>query len=140
VVESPRKGGSMITAHLAKSYERTLCAVPGRTSDLNSAGCLDVLAKPDYAHLVRHAADLFRHMGWDDFVPQTRKQVVPELNLAQQDVLRALRQRGRATADHLSVDTHRPVSEVMGILLGLEIAEVLYRVEGGWFVPKTARN
>ncbi|MFZ9673482.1 MAG: hypothetical protein ACO306_04750 [Flavobacteriaceae bacterium] len=28
----------------------------------------------------------------------------------------------------------------MGILLGLEIAGVLYRVEGGWFVPKTARN
>ncbi|MFM1888346.1 MAG: DNA-protecting protein DprA [Bacteroidota bacterium] len=140
VVESPRKGGSMITAHLAKSYERTLCAVPGRTNDLNSAGCLDVLAKPDYAHLVRHAADLFCHMGWDDFVPQTRKQLVPALNLAQQDVLRALRQRGRATADHLSVDTRRPVGEVMGILLGLEIAGVLYRVEGGWFVPKTARN
>ena len=140
VVESPRKGGSMISAHLAKSYERTLCAVPGRISDPISAGCLDVLARPDYAHVVRHAADLFRHMGWDDFVPQTRQWVVPELNLAQQDVLRALRLRGRATADHLSQDTQRPVSEVLGLLLGLEIAGVLYRLEGGWYAPKTGGN
>ena len=114
--------------------------MPGRISDPISAGCLDVLARPDYAHVVRHAADLFRHMGWDDFVPQTRQWVVPELNLAQQDVLRALRLRGRATADHLSQDTQRPVSEVLGLLLGLEIAGVLYRLEGGWYAPKTEGN
>ena len=39
VVESGRKGGSLITATLAEGYHRDCFAVPGRATDEHSAGC-----------------------------------------------------------------------------------------------------
>ena len=39
VVESKRKGGSLITAHTAFSYGRDIWALPGRVDDIRSAGC-----------------------------------------------------------------------------------------------------
>lgn len=39
VVESKRKGGSLITAHTAFSYSRDVWALPGRIDDVRSEGC-----------------------------------------------------------------------------------------------------
>lgn len=39
VVESKRKGGSLITAHHAFGYGRDVWALPGRVDDIRSAGC-----------------------------------------------------------------------------------------------------
>lgn len=39
LVESKSKGGGMITARLAASYDRTVLALPGRIDDRRSAGC-----------------------------------------------------------------------------------------------------
>ncbi len=39
VVESAAKGGALITARLARSYEREVFAYPGRVSDQYSEGC-----------------------------------------------------------------------------------------------------
>ncbi len=39
VVESKKKGGSLITAHTAFSYGRDVWALPGRVDDIRSAGC-----------------------------------------------------------------------------------------------------
>lgn len=45
VVESRVKGGSMITAEYACSYNRDIFAVPGRLTDTNSFGCNYLIAK-----------------------------------------------------------------------------------------------
>ena len=39
VVESKRRGGSLITAHTAFSYSRDVWALPGRIDDVRSEGC-----------------------------------------------------------------------------------------------------
>ena len=39
VIESKRKGGSLITAHTAFSYSREVWALPGRIDDVRSEGC-----------------------------------------------------------------------------------------------------
>ena len=39
VVESKRRGGSLITAHTAFSYSREVWALPGRIDDIRSEGC-----------------------------------------------------------------------------------------------------
>lgn len=39
VIESKEKGGAMITANLANSYNRDVYALPGRIDDLRSQGC-----------------------------------------------------------------------------------------------------
>ena len=44
VVQSPKKGGSMVTATQAFSYGRDLYAVPGRTDDSLNSGCNYLIA------------------------------------------------------------------------------------------------
>lgn len=44
VVESKRKGGSLVTARTAYGYGRDVYAVPGRLDDVRSRGCLELIA------------------------------------------------------------------------------------------------
>jgi len=64
VIESAEKGGSLVTAHIANSYHRDVFAVPGRTSDLQSVGCNNLI-KQQRAHLLTSAADLLYILGWN---------------------------------------------------------------------------
>ena len=64
VVETARKGGSMITAELAWQYDRVLMALPGRSGDEKSAGC-NFLIKTNKAEMIENADDLIRALGWD---------------------------------------------------------------------------
>ena len=63
VVESPLKGGSLVTAALADSYNRTVMALPGRPADGRSAGC-NALIRRNVAQLVCTADDIIDSMGW----------------------------------------------------------------------------
>ena len=64
VIETARKGGSMITAELAWEYDRTLMALPGRNIDNNSAGC-NYLIKTNRAEMIENTEDLLQTMRWD---------------------------------------------------------------------------
>jgi len=63
VVESPARGGSLITAEIAHSYNRDVLAFPGKTTDDKSAGC-NALIKKQKAQLIESASDLAWCMGW----------------------------------------------------------------------------
>lgn len=65
VIETGEKGGSMITTELANGYNREVFALPGRTTDLKSAGC-NRLIKSNKAQLVCNAADILRAMNWTE--------------------------------------------------------------------------
>src|SRR5690606_9291940 len=69
VVESGNKGGSLITADIANSYDREVMAFPGRPSDTYSIGC-NRLIQQNRAHLVTSAQDVLRLMEW---LPEDRK-------------------------------------------------------------------
>lgn len=45
VIESKVKGGAMITARMANSYNREVFAVPARLNDRYSGGCLELIKK-----------------------------------------------------------------------------------------------
>lgn len=57
VVESAEKGGSLVTADIANSYDRDVFAVPGRAQDKFSSGCNNLI-KQQKAHMITSAADL----------------------------------------------------------------------------------
>ena len=61
VVESAEKGGAMVTARIASDYDRDVFALPGRTSDIYSAGC-NSLIRRNVASLVGSADDLIDAM------------------------------------------------------------------------------
>lgn len=45
VTESKMKGGGMVTARLAKSFGKSVYAVPGRINDISSYGCNQLIAE-----------------------------------------------------------------------------------------------
>lgn len=57
VIEEAQKGGALITAEIANTYNRDVCAFPGAIDQEYSAGC-NYLIKTHRAHLSPHAADL----------------------------------------------------------------------------------
>lgn len=63
VVESKRKGGSLITARMSVDYDRDLFAFPGRPGTIQSAGC-NALIKNNEAALIENADDLIAAMRW----------------------------------------------------------------------------
>lgn len=64
VVESPETGGSLSTAAFADGYNRTVMALPGRTTDLNSRGC-NLLIRNRKAQAILSGEDIAREAMWD---------------------------------------------------------------------------
>ena len=63
VVESPSRGGSLITARFANDYFKKVFAIPGRTNDAMSEGC-NILIKNKLADLVENGVDIAQAMKW----------------------------------------------------------------------------
>ena len=59
VIETEIKGGSMITAELANSYNKDVFAFPGKVTDSKSTGC-NYLIKNNKAMLLTDAAELIQ--------------------------------------------------------------------------------
>lgn len=64
IVESPRKGGSLITADMADGYHRTVMAVPGRIDDSFSEGA-NHLIRSLKACMVCSGKDVLDALGWE---------------------------------------------------------------------------
>jgi DNA processing protein len=76
VVETKTKGGSMITAEIANSYDRDVFAVPGNINSSQSEGC-NYLIKTHRAILLDNTQELIETLGWSD--SSTRKPVQKQL-------------------------------------------------------------
>ena len=63
VVESGIKGGALITADIANSYNRDVFAVPGRPDDQWSAGC-NSLIRNNKAALAECSDDIEYFLNW----------------------------------------------------------------------------
>ncbi|MEG0814435.1 MAG: DNA-processing protein DprA [Mucinivorans sp.] len=63
VAESGAKGGSLVTADIAASYNRPVFAVPGRSEDQNFAGT-NALIKNTKAILYQDPSDIATELGW----------------------------------------------------------------------------
>lgn len=72
VVETTKKGGAMITANIAFSYNREVMAAPGRAVDEYSSGC-NHLIKVNKASLIESARDVAWIMGWPSPGEEERK-------------------------------------------------------------------
>ncbi|MBT3621484.1 MAG: DNA-protecting protein DprA [Flavobacteriales bacterium] len=64
VVESAAKGGSLITADIANSYNREVFSVPGNPTETQAKGC-NYLIKTQQAILLESAADIVKGLNWD---------------------------------------------------------------------------
>ena len=141
MVESAEKGGALITAHLAADYNRTVCALPGRTDDEYSRGCLH-LVRDHHAELVTGADDLMRLMNWET---KNNAPAAVQLDLfdgetpEQTAVINALRTAGSEgeTTERLCIITNLPLSQVNATLFDLQMAAAVTLLAGGRYRLRT---
>ncbi|MRG48152.1 DNA-protecting protein DprA [Chitinophaga sp. SYP-B3965] len=104
VIESGVKGGSLITADIAASYNRDVMAIPGRIGDPGSAGCLELI-KQNKASLVTSPQDVLETLNWRPLAPQPVQQsLFYQLDSDEQVILKLLAEH---KALHLDEILHR---------------------------------
>ncbi|MCL7989025.1 DNA-processing protein DprA [Sphingobacterium sp. lm-10] len=133
VVEAGIKGGALITAEMANSYNRDVCAFPGSIHQTYSEGC-NYLIKTNRAHLIRQADDLRYLMNWENV---GKKNITPQLSILpptlskdEQKVFVYLQQREQATVDDIAIHLDWPQSKLAIILLEMEMNDVLLSLPG----------
>ena len=130
VVESAGKGGSLITAEIANSYNRDVFAVPGRAGEKLSSGC-NHLIKVNKAHLIENAADIAYILGWDSAQKPVKKKSMPsDLTEVEQSVYNFFQEREKADIDSLSMAVGYSSAELSIILLEMEFRGLLQALPG----------
>ncbi|WP_121666023.1 DNA-processing protein DprA [Mesonia aquimarina] len=131
VIESAEKGGSLVTADIANSYNRDVFAVPGRTTDAFSKGCNNLI-KSQQAHMLTCPEDLIYMLNWDlkNQPKKTQPQLFINLTEDEEKVLKALQQKGKAELDELSLVIKMPTYKIAPLLLNLELNNLVRPLPG----------
>lgn len=130
VVESAVRGGALITAELAISYNRDVLAVPGRSFDEYSAGC-NKLIKQNKAALVECPEDVEYVLGWQvEKVKAFQRNLFPVLSAEESKIFELLKENGELAIDIISLKADMPVSKVSALLLNMEFAGVVKSLPG----------
>ena len=132
VIETSKKGGSLITAELGNSYNKDVFAIPGRVNDSKSEGC-NYLIKNNKAALLTCADDLLENMGWKEQKknsPKKQRQLFIELTADEKIIVDILQQRESIQIDELYFKSGLSSSAVASALLTLEMQSVVISLPG----------
>jgi len=139
VVESAKKGGSLITAEIAESYGRDIFAFPGRIGDTYSEGCNNLI-KTNRAGLITCAEDFVKAMGWEtecDLKKQLneglQQELFPDLTDEEQRIVKALTGTDSKQINILAIDTALPIGKLTSLLFNLEMKGVVRLLSGGCY-------
>jgi DNA processing protein len=137
VVESAVRGGALITADLANSYNRDVLAIPGRSHDEFSAGC-NKLIKTNKAALVEGAEDIEYILGWQvEKRKTTQRNLFPKLAPEELKIFNVLKENGELTIDILCLKAEMPVSKASALLLNMEFSGVVRSLPGKVYAALT---
>ena len=125
VMESAKKGGALITAEIANSYNRDVFALPGRTTDTYSEGC-NMLIRSNKANLLTSADDIFYITGWKRKKNQKTVQqtMFQEFEGEEKIIYDLLLQHKELTIDEISSLCDLSLPKIAKNLLSLELKNV----------------
>lgn len=131
VIESGIRGGSLITAAIANSYNRDVFAVPGRIGDAGSEGC-NYLVKSNKAALITSGRDLVEMMSWEDrkAVPEKQKELFIELTDEEKQIIALFGDKEMLHVDEIYLGSRLPGSRAAAVILDLELRSVLKSLPG----------
>ncbi len=139
VIESASKGGSLITAEFANSYNRDVFALPGRVGDIYSAGC-NQLIKTNRAAVLSSVQDLCYLLNWDSTqrIENTslRKDVVDSLKTSEQKIYTYLQQIKKQSLDLIASHCNYSVQKTAALLLNLELKDLIRPLPGKYYETK----
>ncbi len=135
IIESAEKGGSLVTADIANSYNRDVFALPGRATDVYCRGCNNLI-KNNNAHLLTSASDIVKMLNWDlqeKPVKPIQKQLFVELNSEEQKIYDHLQKEGKQLLDVIALDCNMPLFQLSSVLLQMELKGVIKPLPGKLF-------
>ena len=147
VIESARKGGSLITARMAGEQGRGVFAFPGRVDQETSAGCHELIR--DGAVLVTCAEDILDDLGTEaqgllDLqldVQEKRKEESSEpppvsLSNEEQAIFDILKQGEALSQEAIVQESGQPAHLAAAILMALELKRLISKRLDGKFEAK----
>ena len=132
VIESAQKGGSLITAELANSYNKDVFAFPGKITDHKSEGC-NYLVKSNKASLITSATDLLEIMNWvekEKAPSKKQRELFIELTDDEKIITDILRDKEIVAIDELYLKSGLSSSAAAQALLMLEMQGVVSSLPG----------
>lgn len=134
VVEASIKGGALITADIAYSYNRDVFALPGRIQDEYSKGCNHYI-KTNKAVMIESASDLEFQLGWDlpERAPEKKtiqKELLIDLSDEEKILLTYLQENGKQYIDSIGINCDIPISKIPSTLLNLEFKGAVRSLPG----------
>ncbi|PKQ45716.1 DNA-processing protein DprA [Confluentibacter flavum] len=135
VIESAEKGGSLVTADISNSYNRDVFAVPGRTTDLQSTGCNNLI-KHQKAHMLTNPFDVPYILNWkleEETKPAIQKQLFVELDDTEKVIYNYLKENDKQQLDGIAINCSLPIFKVASVLLNMELKGVIRPLPGKLF-------
>ena len=139
LVESAAKGGGLITAEIAQSYDRSVFAFPGNVGQPFSEGCNNLI-RDNGAALISNAQDFVKAMGWMDESLRQRanadgieRNLFPELTPEEQQVVDLLQQTNDLQLNIITVKTGIPIGRLTALLFQLEMKGMVRPMAGGMY-------
>jgi len=137
VVESDVKGGSLITADIANSYNRDVFAVPGRMIDPFSQGCNKLISQ-NKAAIFESTSEFIELMGWDKKAKTTKnnpqqQSLFLDLTNDEQLIYDLLTKSEFLHVNELSAKSQIPVSSLFFNLLEMEMKGLIKPLPGGQY-------
>jgi DNA processing protein len=133
VIEAAKKGGALITADIANTYNRDVFAVPGRIGDQYSEGCNNLI-KQNKAAVITSAKDLIYIMAWEEKENKktinVQKQLFVEFSDDEKKVVDVLNGAGSLSVDIISVKAGLQASKSAAVLLNLELNGIIKSLPG----------
>ena len=139
VVESAAKGGGLITAEIAQSYNRAVFAFPGAVGMPYSEGCNNLI-RDNGAGLISNANDFVMAMGWQEdilrqqaFADGIERNLFPNLSSEETKVVTLLQQTNDLQLNILSVKSGISIGPLTALLFQLEMKGVVKPLAGGMY-------
>jgi DNA processing protein len=135
IIEAAKKGGALITAEYANTYNREVFAIPGNLNDSFSQGC-NHLIKTHKAHILTAVKDIEYIMNWDIGIEDDTSSLLEMNDLTEEEaiVIQTFMENGKELMiDDLSWKSQIPVNKLASLLLSLEFKGLIRSLPGKKF-------
>ena len=137
VIETAKKGGSIITANIARNYNRDVFAFPGSIHAPYSVGCNDLIKK-NIATLVQSPEEIIEALGWGkagEKPKSVQKTLLLNLSKEEEIVITLFKKMPNQSLSKLEIKQQTKLSsnQLFEILLNLELNGLLKKMPGNKF-------
>lgn len=133
VIETSLKGGSLITANLALSYNKDVFAFPGNIGEPVSIGCNNLI-KTNRAGLIESFADLEFQMGWEKHKNVAEKVLkIYDASDEEQKLIQIIRETPEVHIGLLAKRANMQLSSIQTLLFEMELKGMVRKLPGNVF-------